>query len=95
MAQPIHATSVQAAISVAIDVARRLGLTVEEPVLLRSTNNVVARLRPANVVAKVSGGGNSRLLADLQVARELAALGGPVVSPTPLLRERARLCDTD
>jgi hypothetical protein len=81
MPQRIQATSVQAAISAAVDVARHLGLTVEEPVPLRSTNNAVAWLPPANVVAKVSVEGNSHLLTELQVARELVALGAPVVLP--------------
>jgi len=72
---------VQAAISIAVDVAQDHGLAVEEPMPLRSTNNVVAWLRPANVVAKVSIEAHSRLFTELQVAQELVALGAPVVSP--------------
>lgn len=76
---------VRDAISVAADVARDLGLTVGEPVPLRSTNNAVAWLRPTSIVAKVSATRNSRLRTELEVARELCALGGPVVSPAPEL----------
>ncbi len=76
---------VRDAIAVAADVARDLGLAVEQPVPLRSTNNAVAWLQPANVVAKVSVGRNSRLHTELEVARELCALGGPIVSPAPEL----------
>jgi hypothetical protein len=83
MALPPHVMKVSDAIAVAADVARDLGLTVEQPVPLRSTNNAVAWLRPANVVAKVSAGGNSRLHIELAVARELCALGAPVVSIAP------------
>jgi hypothetical protein len=73
------------AIAVAADVAREFGLAVEQPVPLRSTNNAVAWLRPANVVAKVNVGRNSRLHTELAVARELCKLGGPVVSLAPQL----------
>ena len=75
----------QAAISIAVDVARDHGLAVEEPMPLRSTNNAVAWLRPADVVAKVSRAANSRLLTELQVAQELVALGAPIVSPASVL----------
>lgn len=69
------------AISVATDVARELGLAIDEPVPLRSTNNIVAWLRPAAVVAKVSIESQSRLLTELRVAQELVALDAPVVAP--------------
>jgi Ser/Thr protein kinase RdoA (MazF antagonist) len=73
--------SVTAAISIAVDVARELGLAIEEAIPLRSTNNAVMWLRPTDVVAKVSREANSRLLTELQVAQELVALRAPVVSP--------------
>ncbi len=76
---------VRDAIAVAADVAREFGLAVEQPVTLRSTNNAVAWLRPANVVAKVNVGRNSRLHTELAVARGLCKLGGPVVSLAPQL----------
>lgn len=79
----IPEAAVSGAISVAADVARDLGLIVERPVLLRSTNNAIAWLDPADVVAKVSTALSSRLHTELEVARELQALGAPVVSPSP------------
>jgi Phosphotransferase enzyme family len=83
MTLPTHVMKVHDAIAVAAAVARELGLAVEQPVPLRSTNNAVAWLQPANVVAKVSVGRNSRLRTELEVARELWALGGPVVAIAP------------
>jgi hypothetical protein len=74
---------VSEAIAVAIDVARGFGLEAKQPVPLRSTNNVVVWLSPTQVVAKVGVGRNSRLRTELQVALELSARGGPVVSPAP------------
>jgi hypothetical protein len=85
MALPADVMKVRDAIAVAAAVARELGLAVEQPVPLRSTNNAVAWLQPANVVAKVSVGRNSRLHTELAVARELWALGAPVVSIAPEL----------
>jgi phosphotransferase family enzyme len=81
----IPAARVPDAISAAADLARGLGLAVQEPVLLRSTNNAVAWLRPADVVAKISTARSSRLHKELQVTRELCALGAPVVCPAPEL----------
>jgi hypothetical protein len=92
MPLPTHEMNVHDAIAVAAAVARNLGLTVEQPMPLRSTNNAVAWLRPANVVAKVSAVRNSRLHIELEVARELCALGGPVVSPAPELPDLVHCC---
>jgi hypothetical protein len=77
MALPSHFATVQDAISVAVEVAHGQGLIVEEPALLRSTNNAVAWLSPANVVVKVSAASNPRLDTELQVAKELSVLGAP------------------
>ncbi len=81
----IPAARVPDAICAAADLARGLGLAVQEPVRLRSTNNAVVWLRPADVVAKISTAHNSRLHKELQVARELCALGAPIVCPAPEL----------
>jgi hypothetical protein len=69
------------AIAVAMEVAQGLGLQVQEPVPLRSTNNVVVWLSPTQIVAKVGLGRNARLRTELQVALELSASGAPVVAP--------------
>lgn len=85
MAPPVEAANVDAAFLIAADVARGFGLNVGQPMPLRSTNNAVAWLQPADVVAKVSVERNSRLGTELQVARQLCALGAPVVCPAPEL----------
>jgi hypothetical protein len=69
------------AIAIAIEVAQGLGLQVQKPVSLRSTNNVVVWLSPTQVVAKVGLGRNACLRTELQVALELRARGAPIVSP--------------
>jgi hypothetical protein len=81
----IPAARVPGAISAAAELGRCLGLAVEEPVPLRSTNNAVAWLRPADVVAKISTAHNSRLRKELLVAQQLCALGAPIACPAPEL----------
>lgn len=71
------------AISAAVDIVRDHGITVEKPVPLRSTNNTVAWLYPAPIVAKVATGRDSRAHTELKIAQELAVLGAPVVHPAP------------
>ena len=64
----------------AVELARKLGVVVEGPVSLRSTNNLVTWLRPSPVVAKisVSHDGASQ---ELAIGRRLSQLGAPVVGP--------------
>jgi hypothetical protein len=69
------------AVDASIRVAERFGLRVQEPVLLRSTNNVVAWLRPSAVVAKIGVGRHAGFAKEVSVALELSSLGGPVVPP--------------
>jgi hypothetical protein len=71
------------AVEAAVCVAERFGLSVEEPVLLRSTNNVVAWLRPLMIVAKIGVGQQRGFQTEVSVASELGALGGPIVPPMP------------
>ena len=65
-------------VSSVVDLARDLGLVVEEPVTLRSTNNLVLWLRPSPVVAKISSD-ETGSAAELAVARMLADGGAPIV----------------
>jgi len=69
------------ALEAAVRVAERHGLSVEEPLLLRSTNNVVAWLRPSMIVAKIGVGQRRGFHMELSVASELAALDAPIVPP--------------
>ena len=62
-------------------VAKRFGLSVGEPLLLRSTNNIVAWLRPSMIVAKIGVGQRRGFHTEVSVASELDALGAPVVAP--------------
>jgi hypothetical protein len=75
-----------------VDLARDLGLTVEEPHPLRSTNNLVLWLRPSPVVAKISVNGDAARA--LAIARRLAGAGAPIVPPADDIGDRVyRVCD--
>ena len=67
-------------VAAAVTLAGRLGLVVDDPVVLRSTNNTVLWLRPSAVVAKVSHAETSAAR-ELAYARELVDRGAPVVAP--------------
>lgn len=80
------------AVAAAMAVARSLGLTVHDPVVLSDGINVVVHLRPAPVVARVAT--LTRLLRpdverhlarEVRVAGALAAAGAAVVAPSDLL----------
>lgn len=74
-------------IDAAVTIARRYGVDVRQPHLLRSTNNLVVHLFPAPIVAKVSGrtdeNGQSPLQHELAVGIYLARLGAPTAEPSP------------
>lgn len=60
--------------------ARELGVSVQTPVQLRSTNNLVIWLFPSDVVAKIARG-PTRLRDELACVRALAGASAPVVPP--------------
>jgi hypothetical protein len=76
------------ALRAAVAVAARHGLRCGEPVVLRDASNLLVRLAPAPVVARVSTvtstvrDGGAWLAREVAVASHLAAAGAPVVAPT-------------
>jgi hypothetical protein len=62
-------------------VATALGMQVDQPELLRSTNNTVLWLRPSPVVAKIAPEGHNRLSWEYAIASSLYECGAPVVGP--------------
>ncbi len=71
----------------AVELGRRLGIFVAEPMVLADTNNVVVWLSPSMVVAKVGAGHHDRLGQELAVVHHLVAAGAPVVAPLDVLGE--------
>jgi len=67
-------------VAASVTLGHRLGLAVEEPVLLRSTNNTVVWLSPSPVVAKVFRA-EAVAARELAIGLRLANRGAPIVSP--------------
>jgi hypothetical protein len=67
--------------------ARGLGIAVDEPVPLRSTNNVLVWLRPSMVVAKVSRRPDMGA-PELAIAKALMFGGAPIVPPAAGVGDR-------
>lgn len=86
-----HAIDVESARRLAADHARRLGLTVLEPHVIRATHNLLVHLRPSAVLARVARLSDSRRDAlahmrnEVRVARFLADRGAPVVAPASVV----------
>jgi hypothetical protein len=77
------------ALRAAVTVAGRHGVRCDEPVVLRDASNLVVRLEPAPVVARVSTttgqmrAGDAWFAREVALASHLAAAGAPVVAPSP------------
>lgn len=90
------AARVHQAVAAAQAVAARHGLDSARPTVLHHANNVVVRLNPSPVVAKVSrstAGGWHKLEQEVAVARHLMEAGAPVVGPSPELPAGPHVCD--
>lgn len=79
-----------AATSAAVSVAASLGVSCAEPAILADGANIVVRLSPAPVVAKVAASTSavradvaSWLQRELDVASFLSEAGAPVLAPSP------------
>ena len=76
------------AVEAAVAVAVRNDFAVDEPVMLRSTNNTVAWLSPSALLVKVSDHESNLLGYELAAGSHLAQAGAPVAAPDPALGDR-------
>ena len=76
-----------------MNVARRLGLEVANPVTLSDANNLVLWLRPAPVVVKVATGHHQRLHLELSVGHHLQGEHAPAVAPAAALPQEVHRGD--
>lgn len=80
----------QRALRAAVEVAEQAGLRFDRPVVLGDRSNLLVRLEPAPVVARVATttatvrAGDAWLAREVAVAGYLARLGAPVVAPSTL-----------
>jgi hypothetical protein len=81
---------VRTAVAAAVAVGREVGLSVDEPRLLRDLTNVVVHLAPSPVVARVPVTftrlrGREWIERELELTEFLADAGASIVRPTPLV----------
>jgi hypothetical protein len=82
----------ESAVTAAVEVAAELGLSSDDPVVLRDAWHVLVHLRPLPLVARVSSGrpypegpSEDGVIIELAVASHAARAGAPVVAPSDLL----------
>src|SRR5436309_3486860 len=76
------------AVGAAIDVALELALGVAGATVLQNSNKLALRLLPCDVFARVAFAGFERFEAELEIARRLAEVEGPVASLEPRVEPR-------
>jgi hypothetical protein len=76
----MQASDVVRAVAAAMEVASGLGLAVADARVLRNSNKLALRLLPCEVIARVAFAGLEDFEAELEVARRLAEVDGPVAS---------------
>lgn len=72
----------------AIGTARDLGLTVDETLVLQSSNTLALRLGPCDVFARVAVTGHEVAALEVEVARQLTAAASPVAALEPRVAPR-------
>ena len=80
----MQTSQVQAAVGAAVSVATALGLRVDDAVVLHDSNRLAVRLRPCDVLARVThmeGRGGAEF--EVEIARRLAETDSPVASLDP------------
>jgi Phosphotransferase enzyme family len=84
----VQASEVARAVGATASAAVRLGLSVDDAVVLHDSNKLTLRLLPCDVVARVAHAGYEGLQFEVDVARRLAALGCPVAELEPRVAPR-------
>lgn len=76
------------AMAAAMSIASSLGLTADNAVVLRDSNKLTLRLLPCDVLARVAPVAHQVAQFEVDLARRLAGLGGPVAALEPRVEPR-------
>jgi aminoglycoside phosphotransferase (APT) family kinase protein len=68
------------AVAAAMAVASEAGLTVDDAVIVHDSNNLVVRLMPANLLARIAPSDHQASLREIELAQELVEVGAPVAA---------------
>ena len=86
-------SQVRAALGAAKSTASSLGLRVDDVVVIYKTNRLTLRLLPCDVLARVAPTTHQAGILEVEVARRLAEVGGPVAELAPSVEPRAFVQD--
>lgn len=89
----MHEAHARRAVAAATSVAAALDLAVDDTVVLNSSNRLVVRLLPCDVVARVSPVGWFSAAREVELARWLAEVGGPIAGLDPRVEPRVLVRD--
>jgi hypothetical protein len=84
----VQASDAQRAVAAAVSTASSLGLTVEDAIVLHSSNKLTARLLPCDTVARVAPAGHQVARFEVELAQRLAGSGCPVAALDPRVEPR-------
>lgn len=84
----MRAYGVGRAVAAARAVARSQGLDADDAVVLHASNKLTVRLLPCDVVARVAPSAEQAAGLELDLARQLTAVGAPVAAPDPRVEPR-------
>ncbi|WP_432492344.1 phosphotransferase enzyme family protein [Kineococcus auxinigenes] len=84
----MHPSQARRAVGAAVAIASSLGLAADDAVVLQDSNKLTLRLLPCDVVARVAPEAHGIARFEVEVARRLAASGGPVARLDPRVEPR-------
>jgi aminoglycoside phosphotransferase (APT) family kinase protein len=89
----VEAVIVRRATAAATSLAGALGLQVNETVMIQNSNKLALHLLPCDVFARIAVIGQEVAALEVEMARGLAAIGGPVALLDPRVEPRAYQVD--
>ncbi len=90
----VDESQVRGAVEAAMRVASALGLGADEALVIQNSNRVTLRLLPCDVLARVAPlAYRERAMFEVEVARKLAAAGGPVAELEPWVEPGVHIRD--
>jgi len=84
----MQASEVQRAVAAATSIVARLGLTVDDAIVLHNSNKLALRVLPCDVLARVAHVGQEVAQFEVDLAQRLAETDSPVAALEPRVEQR-------
>jgi len=89
----MRTAQVQPAVDAAISIARALGLTAEDAVVLRASNKIAVRLLPCDLLARVADVADRAAKFEIEIAQRLSETESPMARLEPRAKPRVYVRD--